>query len=178
MNKNLLSLLFRRNYLKSRHEIRQLRLLWLWSFPITISIKPEGNNEKRGPGYWKFNHSFLESEDFITKWALLLNMQPENTRILWTEDFVGKCWKWRFGCLQFVTLRRKPTESRNIELDFHQNLEKIKLAYWCDPWKFFPCKRGQATKTWTRWNCRARWYEVGEKCNKYFFNLEEDIYQN
>ena len=34
--------------------------------PVTISIKPEDIQEKRGPGYWKFNNSLLEDEEFVT----------------------------------------------------------------------------------------------------------------
>jgi len=33
--------------------------------PVTISIKPEGKHERRGPGFWKFNNPLLQNEEFI-----------------------------------------------------------------------------------------------------------------
>ena len=40
--------------------------------PVTISIIPEGKHEKGGPGYWKFNNSLLESEEFTTKMSFII----------------------------------------------------------------------------------------------------------
>ena len=45
--------------------------------PVTISIKPEDIQEKRGPGYWKLNNSLLEDEEFVTKMSFVIKHAAE-----------------------------------------------------------------------------------------------------
>ena len=45
--------------------------------PVTISIKQEDIQEKRGPGYWKFNNSLLADEEFVAKMSFIIKHAAE-----------------------------------------------------------------------------------------------------
>ena len=57
--------------------------------PATISIKPEDKQQNRDPGYWKFNNSLLENEDFVTKMSFIIKHAAEKHK-----DVVDKRLYW------------------------------------------------------------------------------------
>ena len=95
---------------------------------VTISIKPEDIQEKRGPGYWKFNNSLLEdAEKFVTKMSFIIKHAAEKHK-----DIADKrlCWEMlkmeiRMFAIRFA--KKKAYAERNIELDLLQKLEEMSL---------------------------------------------------
>ena len=74
--------------------------------------------------------------------------------------------------------KTKATADRNIELDLHQKLEEINLRIDATPENYSLVNEARILKleldeTAVRKTrgaiirCRARWYELGDKCNKY-----------
>ena len=45
--------------------------------PVTTSLTPEDPSTPRGPGFWKFNNSLLENEEFVTKLKFLIQNAKE-----------------------------------------------------------------------------------------------------
>ena len=45
--------------------------------PVTISLTPEDQSAPTGPGFWKFNNSLLENEEFVTKFKFLIQNAKE-----------------------------------------------------------------------------------------------------
>ena len=92
--------------------------------PVTISIKPEGKHEKRGPGYWKFNNSLLESEEFITKMRFIIKhgaRKHKDKRVYW------EMLKIEIRMFAILFAKMKANADRNNELDLHQKLQEINL---------------------------------------------------
>ena len=50
--------------------------------PVTISLTPEDKIVPRGPGFWKFNNSLLENEEFVTKLKFLIQNAKEKKKEL------------------------------------------------------------------------------------------------
>ena len=84
--------------------------------------------------------------------------------------------------------KMKANADRNIELDLNQKLEEIYLRVDETPENYSLANEARILKLEldeiamrkTRGaiiRSRARWYELGEKCNKYFFNLEKRSYE-
>ena len=51
--------------------------------PVTISSTPGDQGEPRGPGFWKFNNSLFENEEFVTK--LILNAKEKYREVTFWE---------------------------------------------------------------------------------------------
>ena len=144
---------------------------------IKISGKEE---ERRGKGYWKFNTSLLDDNQFIE------NLRAELTEWVKLVDYLDaqQKWEWvkykiRLFCIQYSkqkakqtnkemeTLRSKVSEFENElggdERNMNDYLEaKSRLEELMD----------EKTKG-TILRAKIRWYESGEKSTKYFFNLEK-----
>ena len=156
--------------------------------PVTISIKPEDIQEKRGPGYWKFNNSLLEDEEFVTEMSFIIKHAAEKHK-----DIADKrlCWEMlkmeiRMFAIRFA--KKKAYAERNIELDILQKLEEMNLRIDATPENSSLVNEARKLKIeldeiavqrtkGSIFRSRARWYELGEKCNKYFFNLEKRSYE-
>ena len=119
------------------------------------------------------------------KWASSSNTPPRNTRMLLTKGYIGKCWKWRSGYLQFVLQKGKSTQKKIGSL---QKLEKINSRINATPENSSLVNEARKLKIeldeiavqktkGSIIRSRARWYELGEKCNKYFFHLEKRSYE-
>ena len=90
--------------------------------------------------------------------------------------------------MQFVSHEKKANADRNIELDLYQKLGEINLRIDATPEnnslvneaRILKLELDEIAARKTRGaiiRSRARWYELGEKCNKYFFNLEKRSYE-
>ena len=84
--------------------------------------------------------------------------------------------------------KTKASADRSIGLDLHQKLEEIDSRIDATPENSFLVNEARKLKIEldeiavrkTRGaiiRSRARWYELGEKCNKYFFNLVKRSYE-
>lgn len=144
--------------------------------------------QEAGPGYWKLNSSLLEREEFTTKMSFIIKHSAGKHK-----DIADKrlCWEMlkleiRMFAIRFAKTKAKA--DRNIELDLHQKLEEINLRIDVTPENYPLANEARILKLEldgidvrkTRGaiiRSRARWYELGEKCNKYFFNLEKRSYE-
>ena len=107
--------------------------------PVTISIKPEGKHEKRGPGYWKLNNSLLEIEEFTTKMSFIIKHAAGKHKDIADKRLYWEMLKMEIRMFAIRFAKTIANADRNIELDLHQKLEEINSR--------IPCKRGQVTKS-------------------------------
>ena len=48
--------------------------------PVTISLTPGDESAPGGPGFWKFNNSLRENEEFASKLKFLIQNAKESTK--------------------------------------------------------------------------------------------------
>ncbi len=115
--------------------------------PVIISIKPEGTQEKRGPGYWKFNNSLLENEEFVTKMGFIIKHASEKHKGIADKRFYWEMLKMdiRMFVIRFAKRKANAAE-RNIEQNLSQKLDEIKVTHRRITKIHFPCKQGQETQ--------------------------------
>ena len=140
--------------------------------PVTISIKPEDIQEKRGPGYWKFNNSLLEDEEFVTKMSFIIKHAAEKHKDIADERLYWEMLKMEIRTFAFRFAKKKAYAERNIELDLLQKLEEMNLRINASPENSSLVNEArklkieldeiavQRTKGSIIWS-RARWYELG-----------------
>ena len=88
--------------------------------PVTILIKPEDKQQKRGPGYWKFNNSLLENEDFVTKMSFIIKHAAEKHKDIADKRLYWEMLKMEIRIFAIRFAKRKVNTERNIELDLLQ----------------------------------------------------------
>ena len=156
--------------------------------PVTILIKPEDKQQKRGPGYLKFNNSLLENEDFVKKMSFIIKHAAEKHKDIADKRLYWEMLKMEIRLLAIRFAKRKVNTERNIELDLLQKLEQINLRIDATPENSSLVNEARKLKIeldeiavqknkGSIIRSRARWYELGEKCNKYFFHLEKRSYE-
>ena len=90
--------------------------------------------------------------------------------------------------MQFVLQKKKANAERSTELNLLQKLEKINSRIDETPENSSLVNKARKLKIeldeiavqktkGSIIRSRARWYELGEKCNKYFLNLEKRSYE-
>ena len=146
--------------------------------PITMSISIN-DDTRRGPGLWKFNKSLLKKSIFVTKLRDLIdqfknnNIHTADKRLSWellkyeirkfSIEFSKKAAKERKATQLELETRLKELESTDNYLENDEyvtkkiNLEKIYDDY----------------IEGVRVRSKCNEYELGEKSNKYFLNLEK-----
>ena len=156
--------------------------------PFTISIKSEDKQEKRGPGYWKFNNSLLENEDFVTKMSFIIKHAAQKHKDVADKRLFWEMLKMEIQIFAIRFAKKKVNAERSTELNLLQRLEKINLRIDETPENSALVNKARKLKIeldeiavqktkGSIIRSRARWYELGEKCKKYFLNLEKRSYE-
>ena len=156
--------------------------------PVTISIKPEDKQEKRGPGYWKFNNSLLENEDFVIKMSFIIKHAAQKHKDVADKRLFWEMLKMEIRIFAIRFAKKKANAERSKELNLLQKLEKINSRIDETPENSALVNKARKLKIeldeiavqktkGSIIRSRARWYELGEKCNKYFLNLEKRSYE-
>ena len=144
---------------------------------IFVSIKDK--KHERGPGYWKANCSLLNKDDFIAKYRDRL--QRKISQLSKLDPIIKwECIKKEM-CTAYKTLSRNNADDRSIAIS--QLTEQISEME-----DVFPlCRSDMEIYENSKlelhhlllqkansiiFRSKARWHEGGEKCTKYFLNLE------
>ena len=155
--------------------------------PVTISLTPEDQGVPSGPGFWKFNNSLLENEEFVTKLKFLILNAKEKYREVTDKRLFWEMIKMEIRIFSIRFAKRKAKEKRDMEFELLRKLQHLNASIDAAPEgtplaneaKKIKIKLDQTAEEKTR-DCivrsRARWYESGEKCNKYFLNLSKRSY--
>ena len=117
---------------------------------------------------------------FIIKHAAEKHKDIADKRLYW------EMLKMQIRIFAIRFAKTKVNTERNIELDLLQKLEKINLRIDATPENSSLVNEARKLKIeldeiavqktkGSIIRSRARWYELGEKCNKYFFHLEKEV---
>ena len=148
---------------------------------IHMSVKTE--NTDRGPGYWKFNTSLLCKPDFLNFMNEALDKIIENASNM--EPFCG--WEYIKKQIAKRTQNYARNNAKERTIAISQLMEKVDEMQ-----SSFPLDVNQ-TELYDRtvsdletlqqeyiygviFRSKANWYFEGEKCTKYFLNLEKNRY--
>lgn len=154
---------------------------------ITLNIKGKGF-EDRGPGFWKFNSSLLEDEEFVLKTKQ--NILQLKEKYFFMND---KQLKWdtikcelRGFIVKFSKLKAR--KLRKDEENIAKELDDQKRKMSEDPTEENVNKYNEIKEKLELINenktrgiilrSKAKWCEEGEKCTKYFLSLEKRNYKN
>ena len=154
---------------------------------VTLNIKGK-NFENRGPGFWKFNTSLLEDEQFVLNIKQFILILKE--KYLFMND---KQLKWDTikcelrGCIvkySKLKARRLRKDEENISKELDNQKEKVSE----NPSEENMNKYNEIKEKLETINdiktrgiilrSKAKWCEEGEKCTKFFLSLEKRNYRN
>jgi len=130
----------------------------------------------------------LESEEFTTKMSFVIKHAAGKHKDIADKRLYWEMLKMEIRMFAIRFAKTKGNADRNIELDLHQKLEEINLRIDATPENSSVANEARLLKLeldeiavrktrGTIIRSRARWYELGEKCNKYFFNLGKRNYE-
>ena len=151
-----------------------------------ISLTINTSETKRGPGIWRFNNEYLNDPKFIEDlkchineikqtynhmeemdhWELLKfeigQFCKERAREKSLDDKIRKFNLYRkLGLMQEELMK---TPNNEVDRPLMDNIEIIKHEI--DAYATVDAKRAA-------FRCRKQWVQEGEKCSKYYFNLEK-----
>ena len=147
------------------------------------------NDNVRGPGFWRFNTSLLQDEDYCEQIRELVNTKKQESFPTVTEK-----WDWikseiRGFTVKYTTRKKKSKinqlavidkkitffENEKIEVDSEELVDQINRRI-----TELEVERKNLLDSEVRGlmiRSRRLWLEEGEKSSKYFFNLEKSNYK-
>ena len=150
---------------------------------LSITLISEGKDAKRGPSFWIFNNSLLIDKDYI---ELISRKIPEFASKYSEVADKGLLWemiKMEIRAATTVFSKRKAKQKRDEEKKllgkFNRLQEQLRSNFneatkaEMDRVKINLAKVIAKRTQGAMIQSRARWYEYGEKNNKYFLNLEK-----
>ena len=150
---------------------------------LSLSLSSEEKQDQRGPGFWKFNNSLLTDKDYT---EMISKKIPEFASKYHEVTDKGLLWemiKMEIRAAIILFSKRKAKENRDEERKllekFNRLQEQIRSSFNAaakaeiDRVKSKLAKVVAKKTRGTIVQSRARWYEFGEKNNKYFLNLEK-----
>ena len=148
--------------------------------PSPFLLSRRANIKKGGSGYWKLSNSLLESEEFTTKMSFVIKHAAEKHKDIADKRLYWEMMKMEIRMFAIRFAKTKANADRNIKLDLYQKLEEINLRIDATPENSSLANEARLLKLeldeiavrktrGTTIRSRARWYELCEKCNKYFF---------
>jgi len=122
----------------------------------------------------------LESEEFTTKMSFVIKLAAGKHKNIADKRLYWEMLKMEIRKFGIRSAKTKANADRNIELDLHKKLQGINLRIDATPENSSLANEARLLKLeldeiavrktrGTTIRSRARWYELCEKCNKYFF---------
>ena len=93
--------------------------------PVTISIGPEEKHGQRGPGFWKFNNSLLENEEFVLKMKFIIINAKEKYKDVTDARTFWEMVKMEIRIFSIWFPKEKAKDKRNTELELLRKLENL-----------------------------------------------------
>lgn len=152
--------------------------------PIFMAFRQESKSGKsREPGLWKFNNSLLENEDFVTKLKFYVGYAKEKHRQCTSKKLYWEMIKMEIRDFSIRFSKRLAQGKKTTEIHLLCKLQQLHKRVDRNPNDKTSVAELQRTKTELQRlaehktkgaiiRSKARWYELGEKNNKYFFILE------
>ena len=146
--------------------------------PVLMNLTIENIQIQKGAGYWKYNSSL--NDDLIYTNQLiqliddfLLNCPITNKQAQW------ELLKYEIRKFTIQYTKKKSREKRKHKLDLESKLDSLKSLNISEESSQYKKVHEDLEKvydeiaTGIRIRSKCNWYELGEKSNKYFLNLEK-----
>ena len=146
--------------------------------PVLMNLTIENIQIQKGAGYWKYNSSL--NDDLIYTNQLiqliddfLLNCPITNKQAQW------ELLKYEIRKFTIQYTKKKSREKRKHKLDLESKLDSLKSLNISEESSKYKKVHEDLEKvydeiaTGIRIRSKCNWYELGEKSNKYFLNLEK-----
>ena len=151
---------------------------------VSLVLQSNHLNQKRGPGFWKFNTTLLKDEAYVT--ALKINIPIFKDKYNETHD-LGLKWdliKMEIRGFTIMYSKRKAKKFRDEEKLLHQKVNDLQVRANNNPHNrnirlelqraTARLKKIMLTKTkGAILRSKVRWHEEGERNTKYFYSLEK-----
>ena len=151
---------------------------------VSLVLQSNHLNQKRGPGFWKFNTALLKDEAYVT--ALKINIPIFKDKYNETHD-LGLKWdliKMKIRGFTIMYSKRKAKKFRDEEKLLHQKVNDLQVRANNNPHNrnirlelqraTARLKKIMLTKTkGAILRSKVRWHEEGERKTKYFYSLEK-----
>lgn len=151
--------------------------------PVVMSIKTFEN--RKGPGLWKLNNTFLDDSKYIEKISGLINNLKQNQDIFADQRVWWEYLKYKIREFSLNYGRQRAKETRENEKHYESELklieEKIDSLQNDNELSQLNQRKDEITANILEMDriktegiilrSRCRWHEEGEKNNKYFLNL-------
>ncbi|KAL9978081.1 hypothetical protein ACROYT_G015562 [Oculina patagonica] len=137
-----------------------------------------------GPGFWKFNNSLLENEEFVLNLKFFLIHAKEKHSYIDDKRLYWEMVKMeiRDFCIRFA--KRLSKNRKTKEMDLLRKLNELNVFLGKNPNDMNLTTEARSVKLELKnlserktkgaiIRSRVRWYEHGERNNKYFVNLEK-----
>ena len=137
---------------------------------------------KRGPGFWKFNNSFLKDDNFVKNHAENIPEFKDKHAYLTDKGLYWDMLKMEIRGFYVQYSKRKNRDKRSEERDLQKQIDTLMIALQTNRTKdnitklhTLRARLNQIAEYRTMEamvRSRVRWHEEGERNTKYFLNLE------
>ena len=142
----------------------------------------------RGPGFWKFNSSLLEDDEYTEKLMFKIPHFINNYQDLKDHGRLWELIKMEIRAFTISYSKQKAKTKNDYEEDLIQEVSSLGNMVEYNPspetvQKYIKAKNelDKISYERTRGACvrsKASWHEFGERSSKYFLNLERRNYEN
>ena len=151
---------------------------------VQLNLISEESKQKKGPGFWKFNYSLLEDNQYVSQ--LRENISEFKSKHQDVED-LGLRWDLIKMEIRGFTVKYTKTKARerrdeekflqnrinDLIAKAEKNRNNKKIIYELNSTKARLNKIMAYKTRGTILRSRARWHELGERNSKYFYGLEK-----
>jgi hypothetical protein len=151
---------------------------------VSLVLQSNHLNQKRGPGFWKFNTALLKDEAYVT--ALKINIPIFKEKYNETHD-LGLKWdliKMEIRGFTIKYSKRKAKKYRDEEKLLHKKVNDLQARAENNPHNRNITLELQRARSWLKkimltktkgaiLRSKVRWHEEGERNTKYFYSLEK-----
>ena len=151
---------------------------------VSLILQSDHQNQKRGPGFWKFNTSLLKDETYVS--ALKINFPIFKEKYKETQD-LGLKWdliKMEIRGFTIQYSKRKAKKNRDEEKLLHQKVNNLQTKAENNPHDRNIILELQRARSRLKkvmliktkgaiLRSKVRWHEQGERNTKYFYGLEK-----
>ena len=165
------------NYLINVSRI--LRNIYSDHSAVSLSISFDETSPSRGPGFWKFNNSFLSDNYYVKKLIFLISQAALKYKDVKDKGLYWEMIKMEIRAFTIKYSKQKAKATRNEEKRLRLRLEQLQESLGK---KYSDTEKAEMNKIKTKLEKisafktrgtiirnRARWYELGEKNSDIIF---------
>ena len=147
--------------------------------PLKMSVMAANNDNQKGPGFWKFNKSLLNDPVFAASTKTLMRDLVQSQHGSVHKQINLELMKYEIRKHSITFSKAKAKERRKTQTDLEAKLKVLEQSPNFFQTDEYITKKAQLDQMYdeqvegARIRSKCKDYELGEKSNKYFLNLEK-----